>query len=255
MLMTAWLTCWRVIETFSDNLRNWILCHTKSAGNKLHAHQRNNKKRAGWQPRGTALAMTVLAMEANTTIATERKTQFETDSETIGIDNRCSGCISHVRDNFVGELRQTDQVVKGFAGTKTTNVRVGMLRWSWEDELGRKHTFAIPNSYYVPDGRVRLLSPQHWSQTQTSGPERDQCGEYTNGRECVLFWGGGKHKMRIPVGKWDNVATFSLASGFDKFRAFCCEANLDETTRNVIAIPTGFVSEDDKDDDELEARN
>jgi hypothetical protein len=61
--------------------------------------------------------------------------------------------------------------------------------------------------------------------------------------------------MRIPVGKWDNVATFSLASGFDKFRAFCCEANLDETTRNVIAIPTGFVSEDDKDDDELEARN
>jgi hypothetical protein len=196
--------------------------------------------------------MTVLAMQANATIATERKTQFDTDSETIGIDNRCSGCISHVRDDFVGELRRTDRVVKGFAGTKTTNVQVGTLRWSWEDELGRKHTFTIPNSYYVPDGRVRLLSPQHWSQTQTTGPQRDQCGEYTNGRECVLFWGGGKHKMRIPLGKRDNVATFSMASGFDKFRAFCCEAELDETTRNVIAMPTGFVS-DDEDDDDIEA--
>jgi len=197
------------------------------------------------------MAMTVLAMQANATIATERKTQFDTDSETIGIDNRCSGCISHVKEDFVGKLRPTDRVVKGFAGTRTTNVQVGTLRWSWEDELGRKHTFTIPNSYYVPDGRVRLLSPQHWSQTQTTGPERDKCGEYTNGRECVLFWGGGKYKIRIPLGKKDNVATFTMASGFEKFRAFCCEAELDESTRDVIAMPSGFVS-DDEDDDEVE---
>jgi hypothetical protein len=51
--------------------------------------------------------------------------------------------------------------------------------------------------------------------------------------------------MRIPLGKRDNVATFSMASGFDKFRAFCCEAELDETTRNVIAMPTGLVSDDE----------
>ena len=197
------------------------------------------------------MAMTVLAMQANATIATERTTQFDTDSETIGIDNRCSGCISHVKEDFVGKLRPTDRVVKGFAGTRTMNVQVGTLRWSWEDELGKKHTFTIPNSYYVPDGRVRLLSPQHWSQTQTTGPERDKCGEYTNGRECVLFWGGGKYKIRIPLGKKDNVATFTMASGFEKLRAFCCEAELDESTRDVIAMPSGFVS-DDEDDDEVE---
>ncbi|KAI2494626.1 hypothetical protein MHU86_19904 [Fragilaria crotonensis] len=200
------------------------------------------------------MAMTVLAMQANATIATERKTQFDTDSETIGIDNRCSGCISHVKEDFVGKLRPTDRVVKGFAGTRTTNVQVGTLRWSWEDELGRKHTFTIPNSYYVPDGRVRLLSPQHWSQTQTTGPERDKCGEYTNGRECVLFWGGGKYKVDIPLGKNDNVATFTMASGFEKFRAFCCEAELDESTRDVIAMPSGLVS-DDEEDDEVETGN
>ena len=57
--------------------------------------------------------------------------------------------------------------------------------------------------------------------------------------------------MRIPLGKRDNVATFTIASGFDKFRAFCCEAELDETTGNVIAMSLGFVF-DNKDDDKLE---
>ena len=60
--------------------------------------------------------------------------------------------------------------------------------------------------------------------------------------------------MRIPLGKRDNVATFPMASGFDKFRAFCCEAKLDETTRTVIALPSGLVS-DDEDDDEVETQD
>ena len=51
--------------------------------------------------------------------------------------------------------------------------------------------------------------------------------------------------MRIPLGKNDNVATFPMASGYEKFKAFCCEAELDETTRKVIAMPSGFVSDDD----------
>jgi hypothetical protein len=45
-----------------------------------------------------------------------------------------------------------------------------------------------------------------------------------------------------------------MASGFEKFRAFCCEAELDESTRDVIAMPSGFVS-DDEDDDEVETGN
>ena len=116
--------------------------------------------------------------------------------------------------------------------------------------MGKKHTFTIPNSYYVPDGQVRLLSPQHWSQTQTKSSQRERCGEYTNGRECVLFWGDGKHKLRIPLGKRDNVATFYMASGFDKFRAFCCEAALDDTDAEVVALPSGLVSDDDEEPEE-----
>ena len=118
----VWLGCWEIVETLAEALGDFILHHTKPTNPKRRSHQRNNRKQAGWRRGGTVITMTVLAMQANATIATERKTQFDTDSETIGIDNRCSGCISHVKDDFVGDLQRSDRVVKGFAGTKTRNV-------------------------------------------------------------------------------------------------------------------------------------
>ena len=64
-----------------------------------------------------------------------------------------------------------------------------------------------------------------------------------------MFWDGGKYKIQTSLGKQDNAATFSMASGFNNFQAFCCVAKLDEITRDAIAMPSGFVS----DDKELEA--
>jgi hypothetical protein len=55
-----------------------------------------------WRQRGTALALSVLAMQAHATVSTERRTTFDTDSETVGIDNRCSGCISHIETIMLG---------------------------------------------------------------------------------------------------------------------------------------------------------
>jgi hypothetical protein len=48
--------------------------------------------------------------------ATKECEPFDTDSSTVGIDNRCSGCISHINEDFVGELKKTDRVIKGFGG-------------------------------------------------------------------------------------------------------------------------------------------
>jgi hypothetical protein len=176
-LSVAWSKTWTAVEGAAGQVGNWILENTRPDPARIARYGRYRRNRPGWRPRGTALAMSVLAMQAHATVATKRQTSFDTDAETIGIDNRCSGCISHLRADFVGELRPSNRVVKGFAGSRTTNAQVGTLRWSWEDEMGRKHTFTIPNSYYVPDGRVRLLSPQHWSQTQTKSSHREQCGE------------------------------------------------------------------------------
>jgi hypothetical protein len=93
------------------------------------------------------LAMSVLVMQANATISTERETRFDTDSELVGIDNRCSACISHESSDFDGPLEKSNRVVKGFGGSRTTNIKVGILKWSWEDNQGVVTTFRIPNLY------------------------------------------------------------------------------------------------------------
>ncbi len=46
----------------------------------------------------TAMAMTT-SIKANARVST-----FDSDSSSIGIDNRCSACISHVPEDFIGTL-------------------------------------------------------------------------------------------------------------------------------------------------------
>ena len=200
------------------------------------------------------LAMTVLAMQANATITSGRETRFDTDSADIGIDNRCSACISHKASDFEGELLPCNRVVKGFGGSRTTNIKTGTLKWSWEDDHGMVTTFRIPNSYYVPDGKVRLLSPQHWAQTQaTNRKQRHHYGERTTSHQCVLFWNDGNSKRTVPLGRADNVVSFSLAPGYDNFEAFCSATDLLDPSDGPIAFPSGIISDDDDDrEDEVE---
>ena len=194
--------------------------------------------------------MPAVAMQANMK-QSERMTTFDTDTQWIGVDNRCSGCISHIKSDFVGKMQPTTRTIKGFAGSRTVNVSIGTLRWEWEDNNGTAHTFLIPNSYYVPDGKVRLLSPQHWAQTQTSNrKKREECGERTNGNGCELFWGEGYTK-RIKLGS-DNVATFPMAPGFKQFAIFCQEAGIDAMSDDTIAMPAGIISDSEEDEEEEE---
>ena len=192
--------------------------------------------------------MPAVAMQANMK-QSERMTVFDTDTQWIGVDNRCSGCISHVKSDFVGRMQPTTRTIRGFAGSRTVNVSIGTLRWEWEDDKGTIHTFLIPNSYFVPDGKVRLLSPQHWAQTQAANKKnRENCGERTNGNGCELFWGNG-HTKSIKLGN-DNVATFPMAPGFKQFAIFCHEAGIDSTSDDTVAMPAGIISDSDDDEED-----
>ena len=73
------------------------------------------------------IVMSVMAMRTENMSIKHHKAYFDTDSKSIGIDNRCSACISHDLNDFVGEVYKTDRVIKGFAGTRTTNVKNKML--------------------------------------------------------------------------------------------------------------------------------
>ena len=225
-------------------------CRTEGRRRRVVRATTNLRKQA------TLVAFTVLAMQVNATISTEREVRFDTDSASIGIDNRCSACISHCQSDFEPEsLRKCNRVVKGFGGSRVTNVQVGTLRWSWEDDDGVIYNFRIPNSYYVPAGKMQLLSPQHWAQLQASArSENGKCYERTDDQRCILNWNFGSSKRTVELGRTNNVATFSLAPGYKQFGNFCCEADISEETQpELIALPSGIIS-DDEEDDEVEQR-
>ena len=71
-------------------------------------------------------AYSVVALEAK---ANKRMNiaRFDTDSAPVGIDNRCTGCISHVAEDFIGPLHDSGKALKGFGGSRTQNVKVGTI--------------------------------------------------------------------------------------------------------------------------------
>ena len=111
------------------------------------------------------LICSATAMNAELTVQSNI-TRFDTDSDPIGVDNRCSEYISHIPKDFIGDLTDSSRTIKGFAGSKTSGIKIDTLLWSWEDNAGMEHSFKIPNSYYVPQGKVQLFNPQHWAKYQ-----------------------------------------------------------------------------------------
>jgi hypothetical protein len=182
--------------------------------------------------------LSVVAIKS--TVHTECVAQFDTDSGPVGIDNRCSACISHKRADFIGELFPRTQTIKGFEGTRVSSIHMGTLQWHWDDDQGVTHSFLIPNSYYLPERKVRLLSPQHWAQSISSKDE--MCGEIITAKECTLYWNQGHSALHIPYGKKDNNAKMYLSPGFHNFAVFCAEAELFDSDSDPVAHPTEVMS-------------
>jgi hypothetical protein len=76
-------------------------------------HRENTRKKIckiyAWSTRSTAegemMAMAVIAMESTSKDEPRSKSvQFDNDSMTVGVDNRCTACILDRREHFVGEL-------------------------------------------------------------------------------------------------------------------------------------------------------
>jgi hypothetical protein len=122
----------------------------------------------------------------------------------------------------------------------------GTIRWTFEDDNGRAHTFEMPNSLYVPEGHCRLLSPQHWARAlrkKDPMPRGTRCITYDD--VVVLQWEQRKYQRTIPLDAiGSNVATMNSTPGFSKFAAF--EAQLPE--EHIYCMPVGEVSDDEGDE-------
>lgn len=179
---------------------------------------------------------------------------FDTDSSLVGVDNRCSACISHEKKDFIGELTPVNRAIKGFGGVRKFPVQKGQLKWTFADDNGVRRTFVIDNSYYIPDGGIRLLSPQHWAREirSLSKGKSEVAGETTYFDKCILFWNNRRNQITIPMDKHTNVASFRLATGYNDFNLYCQEAKIDygmEMINPVVAEST-VVSDDECDDDQ-----
>ena len=201
------------------------------------------------------LANVSLACPAKQMTSQERIVKFDTDAKPIGVDNRCSACISPYIEDFIGPLEETNKTIKGFDGARTENPKSGTLRWRWSDDSGKVHTFEIPNSYYVPSCELRLLSPQHWAQTRNPA-DRETTRCITSSVNVYLRWttnGDEHYELTLPLNKrGSNVGTLYSHPGYNKYDLFCQAAEIKlEDDEDPIALPAHLIS----DDEENEERN
>jgi hypothetical protein len=203
----------------------------------------------------------VIAMSAQNTIHQNSILPhiFNTDSALIGIDNRASACMSDNIHDFSGPLQPTNRVIRGFAGTKTTNVQIGTISWRIEDDNGKVTTHIIPNSYYVPDGKVRLLSPQHWAKMLPPHrrPLKGTAPEMTYHDRVELRWDGDTSTKTVLLDTHTNVATFTLAPDYTDYKSFCALAGEEDNDddEHPYCCEAEIVSDDeeyDSDKDEKE---
>ena len=165
--------------------------------------------------------MAVLAMASPNSLQRTEGSPYDSDSRLVGVDNRCSGCITHQRSDIPGTLKECNRVIKGFGGTRQFSIWTGTIHWTWDDDEGKPHTHVIPNSFYIPQGKVRLLSPQHWA--QTSGEKPPHVGETTTAHNTVLFWNEGESRRTIPISNSiqdSDAATFQLSSRYKEYHNY-----------------------------------
>ena len=258
-----------MVTVLNQCMTDWIQANVIKWGNtrklrKLNKaihiikYEKNNNNYPKRKKKGIGIfnmAMSALAMQAKTPkTKAARMIHFDTDSYEIGIDNRCSRCISHHIDDFVGNLRDTQQTIKGFGGSRFTKAKIGTIRWKWMDDEGKIHSFLIPHSFYVPEGGVRLLSPQHWAKSITGNNRKRTkgVGSETLGDRVTLFWGNKRHKLTVPLCRKTNVATFRSAPGNSNFRAFYRTAGIDyqESMRCPIIVSPATNDKEERQDHE-----
>ena len=174
---------------------------------------------------------------------------LDTDSQVVGVDNKCSACITNVRSDIPGEIVACNRSIRGFGGTKVWNVWMGTIKWDIEDDEGVTHTHIIPNSYYIPQGQLRLLSPQHWAQSRAGKDKTGGAGAETMAVSCKLFWNNEQVCKTIPIDvHGNNIATFHLATAYNAFHAYCAATNIDEYDSDPLLqmeVESTIISDDD----------
>ena len=175
---------------------------------------------------------------------------FDSDSRVIYVDNCASRSITNSKADCVTEPELCpDKRINGFDGPSGAKVYTATIRWSFEDDQGRQHTFDIPDSLYVPTSPQRILSPQHWAKFNGSRRNRTtKCVTLWN--EVRLEWGRGQFRKSIAL-DYDghNVGVIHDSPGYELYATYCTElGEHGPSEENPIALPANIIEPDDAGD-------
>jgi hypothetical protein len=129
--------------------------------------------------------------------------------------------------NTIVPMRK-QQFINGFGKSTTEITHTGTILWNILDDNGSMQTIKIPNSLLVPEGGVRLLSPQHWAQEyKLMHPTmNDDIVCITNHSQIQLSWNNNNLTKIIKLdNNQSNTAIMWTIPGNTNYVTFHSELN------------------------------
>ena len=165
--------------------------------------------------------------------------RFDTDSFKIGVDNHASRCMTNDIRHFERfKPLKTNAIVGGIQGGLAIRGE-GTFVFNIEDDEGKTHTIRIPNSLYVPELPMSLLSPQHWAQEANDNTPIQHGTRMENFADgCKLIWNQLDFAKTIPFEVATNTPVFRTAPSTCSYCAFAASAeDLDDDYYQTEVTP------------------
>jgi hypothetical protein len=120
---------------------------------------------------------------------------------------------------------------------------MGTIIWKVLDNDGTKRIIQIPNSFYVPESKIRLLSPQHWAQElndNTPNMHGTWCATYSD--KIVLHWQQAQIRKTIPIDQnGTNTGILRTIPNTTKYETFHNEFRSKQL--HLQAAPSPYMGE------------
>jgi hypothetical protein len=99
---------------------------------------------------------------------------------------------------------------------------VGTFKFKIKDNNGMIHEIKTPNSLYIPELKMCLLSPQHWVQEAKDNYPRPNGTRMSQDYELYyVYWGQSKYPKSIPYDLFlTNVPILYTAALLRAYQAF-----------------------------------
>jgi hypothetical protein len=148
---------------------------------------------------------------------------FDTNSFVIGVDTYASITLGNhlniFKDLKLHSNKDNTEVegIKGGLDIKGT----GTFKFHIKDNERGIHLIKIPNSKYVPDLKVCLLSPHHWAQgAKDHYPLPKETKMKEDDEALTLIWKQRKHQQTILYHPLTNTPSFQTAPALHTYRTF-----------------------------------